>query len=113
MFCALNGRTRRPSWRNILQSAVTSRLFPTEEAVPWTMRAGASIDRALVGERRADARDRLLDERLRGRSRAFRKRNNHAREAFREAGVAEARRRPRPQRPRNMQRSELARDRLF
>ena len=40
MFCALKGATRSPSWRNSRQSAVTSRLLPTEEAVPCTMMAG-------------------------------------------------------------------------
>ena len=43
MFCDLKGRTRSPSWRNRRQRAVVIRLLPTEEAVPCTMMAGASV----------------------------------------------------------------------
>ena len=43
MFWALNGATRKPSWRRIRQSAVTSVLLPACEAVPWTIRTGREL----------------------------------------------------------------------
>ncbi len=44
MFCALKGATRRPARRKIRQSAVTTRLFPTYDAVPWTITVRAIIE---------------------------------------------------------------------
>ena len=43
MFCALNGATRMPRRAAIRQSAVTSVLLPTDEAVPSTINTGAII----------------------------------------------------------------------
>ena len=40
MFCALNGATRRPSWRRIRQSAAARTLLPAFEPVPWNMITG-------------------------------------------------------------------------
>ena len=41
MFWALKGATERPSCRKMRHSAAVSTLLPTDEAVPWTIRAGA------------------------------------------------------------------------
>src|SRR5262249_38825045 len=43
MFCALNGATRWPARANRRQSAATSRLLPTPDPVPCTMRQAADI----------------------------------------------------------------------
>ena len=43
MFCALNGATFTPARRNNRHNPVTSRLLPTDEAVPWTIKVRARI----------------------------------------------------------------------
>ena len=40
MFWALNGATRRPSWRRIRQRAAVRMLLPAFEPVPWNMSVG-------------------------------------------------------------------------
>ena len=45
MFCALNGATFTPARRNSRHNAVTSRLLPTDEAVPWTISVRAGMAR--------------------------------------------------------------------
>src|SRR5262245_8881120 len=44
MFCALKGATRKPRRAKMRHSAVTSRLLPAEELVPWTINVRAVID---------------------------------------------------------------------
>ena len=40
MFWALNGATRRPSWKRMRHSAAVRMLLPALELVPWSIRAG-------------------------------------------------------------------------
>ena len=43
MFWALNGATLTPFWARMRQRAAVMTLFPTEELVPWIMRAFARV----------------------------------------------------------------------
>lgn len=51
IFCALKGATRTPRRAKRRHSPATNVLFPTPDAVPWTIRTGASERETFVRTR--------------------------------------------------------------
>src|SRR5919202_342191 len=72
MFWALKGATRNPSWRKIRHRAATSRLLPTDDAVPCTISvlagmrslqdAGDGLDQSLALWPRSNADSDVLGQ---------------------------------------------------